>query len=178
MGYNLTIGKKYFNKSMYEDVYNDYIEDGETEEQAREWAKAWKYRAESEHHDDAPAFGEPTDYSNDRWPSYGSWFDFCEAAGVTQFIFDDQRRSLRGGHPGYFVMDKTFAQKINAAYKMFSIKYPDAVPTFDDTHPNADKVCFPYNTPQNHTKARFVWLNYWVQYAVKEYGEDAIFYNS
>ena len=32
--------------------------------------------AKKEHHDIAPAFGEPTDYSNQRWPSYTAWEDF------------------------------------------------------------------------------------------------------
>lgn len=25
----------------------------------------------------APAFGDPTDHTNSRWPSYSVWADFC-----------------------------------------------------------------------------------------------------
>ena len=33
-------------------------------------------------HPDAPAYGEPTDYENQRWPSYTSWSEFCKKAEI------------------------------------------------------------------------------------------------
>ena len=177
MGYSITIGEK-VESSSYEDIYNDYIEDGETEEEAREHAECWRYGAKSERHDKAPAFGEPTDYTNDRWPSYTSWYEFCESAGLIDLLYDDEKRSLRGGHPGYFHITKHFVQRINAHYKMFKIKYPDATATYDESHNNAGQVCFPFRADQNGVRVRFEWLVYWVDYAFNEYGEDAIIYNS
>jgi len=37
---------------------------------------------ETVRHDDAPAFDEPTDYTNDRWPSYTAWWGFVRACGL------------------------------------------------------------------------------------------------
>ena len=36
--------------------------------------------------DEAPAFGEPTDHTNTRWPSYTSWSNFCKAMDITDIM--------------------------------------------------------------------------------------------
>lgn len=46
-------------------------------------------------HDDAPAFGEPTDYTNARRPSYTAWWGFARAAGL-ESLFE----SLLNPRPG------------------------------------------------------------------------------
>lgn len=46
-------------------------------------------------HSEAPAFGEPTDYTNERWPSYTAWWGFVRACGL-----DAMFTSLLDPHPG------------------------------------------------------------------------------
>lgn len=36
---------------------------------------------------EAPADGVPTDHTNQRWPSYSGWSDFCEHADLTDVMY-------------------------------------------------------------------------------------------
>ena len=51
---------------------------------------------ESVRHDDAPAFDEPTDYTNDRWPSYTAWWGFVRECGLDALF----KNELLAEHPG------------------------------------------------------------------------------
>jgi hypothetical protein len=50
--------------------------------------------AQSRYNDRAPAFGEPTDYTNSRWPSYSGWGNFCRALGLMDLFFGNQTGTL------------------------------------------------------------------------------------
>lgn len=51
---------------------------------------------ETVRHDDAPAFDEPTDYTNARWPSYTAWWGFVRECGLDALF----KNELLAEHPG------------------------------------------------------------------------------
>jgi len=136
MGYSIIIG---------EAKIESYAEDG-LEAQCRITAEGASDAA-------APAFGEPTDNTNSRWPSYGSWHDFCEQAGITDAIFEGG--TLRGGHPGAFPINQEFKDVIDGAYHRLRMQ----AKTLD---PDADI----FSTEVGGAWARIQWLKYWTDWAL------------
>lgn len=133
--------------------------------------------AEGVRHDAAPAFGEPTDHENQRWPSYSSWADFARDAGIHSLFFGkDQDGSkwvrnddLLSQHPGCVPLTERHRREVNDALAEWKRKYPDATPTYgkpapEGTHPLmwAD----PDNPEENGKMVRLVWLHYWVNWAL------------
>lgn len=139
--------------------------------------------AKRERHDSAPAFGEPTDFTNERWPSYTAWASTCEALGIKDVMSDEVE--FDGGylaplipeHPGAAPLTaghlKYLTQKVEA-YKVANpthiAQYPPpkagAQPLFEggniyreedyDEDPKYDAVL-----------CRAEWLLYWVKWAVE-----------
>lgn len=96
----------------------------------------------------APADGVPTDYTNQRWPSYTGWTDFYNTVGLKDLF---ERRILRD-HPGFVLLQQSDKDEIDRAYQ--SIKL----------------------FPAEH-QVRLEWLKFWVEWALTNC-EKPIFYNS
>ena len=158
MGYTLRIGNAYMD---FDKEYN-YL----------------KIDAEAKTLPNAPAFGEPTDNSNSRWPSYTAWHDFTKFAGLYDLFFNKEREDpecLLKEHPGYTVITKEHQKEINRLYKLFYIKYPNCKAGFS---PNATDFADDPNWPiENSYAVRFEWLKFWIDWAL-ENCEIPIFYNS
>lgn len=153
MGYNLTIGEAGFDVdevggSWTETVQDEYI----------------CVTAESVELPDAPAFGEPTDHTNQRWPSYGQWYDFCEGVGILPITFemneDECTGSIRGGHPGFFPITKAFKEAVDHAYDNWKTQHPDAVPEYILQADGEYDIGCSY-------LARLTWLKYWTDWALE-----------
>ena len=97
---------------------------------------------------DAPADGVPTDYINERWPSYVGWTDFYNAVGLREMFIDD----LLQRHPGWVKLTQGHKAEVDRAYH--SIKL----------------------FPAKH-QVRLEWLKFWVDWALVNCKEP-IFYNS
>lgn len=95
MGYDITIGE------LKVDKYPEEALEG----------SGLFFTAKSETHKDAPAFGEPTDYTNSRWPSYSAWSNFADYVGLADVLFD-YRGNLVGGHPGVRLLTPEILAKI------------------------------------------------------------------
>lgn len=123
---------------------------------------------------DAPAFGEPTDNSNSRWPSYTAWHDFCTEAGIHELFYgkgwnrdliryedcsDDfhRERPLLNEHPGAAPLNDKDAAYVAAALARFRSERPDVVPGFSEEAAEDSAAA---------TLARLIWLDYWVSWAV------------
>lgn len=115
----------------------------------------------SERHEAAPAFGEPTDYTNERWPSYITWSEFIKTVGLYD-LFTDRERGLMRSHPGEALLIQKHQAVIHEAlekYRLASGKKPgfsetllgEKIPGQEDTDPYL---------------ARLIWLDYWVTWAV------------
>lgn len=142
MGYSLAIGEAVTEVSP-EDEYGDgYV----------------SIVVEEVRHDDAPAFGEPTDYTNERWPSYTSWSNFAEFAGLTDILYNPKANGdIRGGHPGHFLITEKFKADVDAAMDRYMEKYPDAVASFENVE----------DRRHDGELCRFIWLQYWTDWALE-----------
>lgn len=117
------------------------------------------------HLDNAPAFGEPTDYENQRWPSYSSWSDAMQICGLYEFMFDRHEGLLRN-HPGCFPLVKEHKEVLDKAYKDFYLKHPNSKANFEDENNNI-----------NGAAVRLEWLKFWFDWAF-ENCKVPVFYNS
>jgi len=151
MGYNLIIGEAEFDVDRVgddewtEDIQDEYIQ----------------VTAGHVRHDDAPAFGEPTDYTNQRWPSYTQWYDFCEKADLVHvfYVIDEHGNNtgtLRGGHPGYFPITPTVKAEVDKVYDRVKMQ----AKTLD---PGADI----FSTDVGAVWVRVQWLKYWIDWALE-----------
>lgn len=122
-------------------------------------------------HPDAPAYGEPTDYENQRWPSYTSWSEFCKKAEIYNLFFgeDDREDALLAAHPGCVPLTERHRRDVNEALDKWKKKYPSAVPTYGKKCPEGENPFFwtdESNPEENGQMCRLVWLHYWVNWAL------------
>ena len=132
MGYNLTIGEA---KVLIQDEEILYIS------------------AKSERHDEAPAFDEPTDYTNERWPSYTAWSDFSRAVGLEDVFYEGG--NIKGGHPGATPVTKEMQRRINFAIQRMEMQYKGIVAEYDEEKEHQGYYC------------RLQWLKYWVDWSLE-----------
>ncbi len=125
-------------------------------------------------HPYAPAFGEITDYSNVRHPSYSVWYDFLREVALFSLFLDNVIGLMRP-HPGLKYITKKHQQKIDQAYVNYVKKYPHVRPGFVD----AGELSLPveYDSMQGRSLARLTWLKFWVDWAMENCEYPAI-YNS
>lgn len=157
MGYSFTIGD-------LKKVVEKYEEDGVIEEYEN-WS------AETIELENAPAFGEPTDRTNERWPSYSAWSEFAEFTNIYDLIYSDTGH-LIGSHPGYLELTDDFQKNLKKRKKEFEEKYPKVEATYGNKTSifEAD----PNNPPENYFYCRLVWLDFWVDYALENCETPAI----
>lgn len=119
-----------------------------------------------EKHENAPAFGEPTDYENQRWPSYTAWGEFLRQSGLVELFNNDLMRS----HPGTFPIKKKHLKAIEEAQTKYKALHHRHVAGFNDSDPESEQII-------TGTLARLEWLVYWTRHAVNNY-EKPLIYNS
>lgn len=126
--------------------------------------------------ENAPAFGEPTDYTNNRWPSYTSWGKAMRFLGLEDLMFNE-RTGLMRSHPGTYRIFKHHKAKLDKAYVEFYKKYPNAKAGFSPI-----QLSDPFNEDndwpeENNWAVRLEWLKFWIDWAF-ENCEKPYFYNS
>lgn len=134
-----------------------------------------KIAAKGAHLPEAPAFGEPTDHTSARWPSYTAWHDFARAAGIHELFYGQGwDRDLRGyrecsegfhreggmlaEHPGAALITKADADYVSAARAKFIADHPGVISGFADDAVEMDPRA---------TLARLEWLDFWFRWAVE-----------
>lgn len=137
MGYTITIGE---------------LEVEKQPEDAME-CSGLNFDAKGERHENAPAFGEPTDYTNSRWPSYSVWRAFMTAVGLYELFYDEGH--LIGGHPGVRLVTKPMAEKVSRALSAYRVLHPDAIAELREGAPE-----------ESGWLCRLIWLEYWITWAV------------
>lgn len=100
---------------------------------------------------DAPAFGEPTDNTNSRWPSYSAWADTMRDTGLYDVFYHDSG-TLIGNHPGVRLVTSELVARVELALSSYRISHPQAAQSFDDTDESAN-LC------------RLIWLDYWLRWS-------------
>lgn len=117
--------------------------------------------AQSVRLDEAPAFAEPTDHTNERWPSYSGWADFLEAVGLTYlsprtggYATDPDCPPLMEEHPGSMPVLPIHLERIEAAKEAY--------------HKRIGLEKLPgWGEGQDPQLARLDWLVFWVRWALK-----------
>lgn len=143
MGYTLKIGQAIIGYDKeYESVYID---------------------VESVNLNLAPAFGDPSDFINERYPSYKTWHSFTKWAGLDDLFYNKEYGILRD-HSGAVVLVERHKIEIDHACSSIKNKYPNVKPEFDKDESNANM-------------ARLEWLRFWVDWSL-ENCDKPIFYNS
>lgn len=127
--------------------------------------------------EDAPAFGEPTDYTNRRWPSYSSWAKFVRFVEL-EHVFRDEDKGLIRQHPGETPISKWHQEEIDKAMEKFKEKYPNAKAGYSPLIDEANGVWEDPDWPEeNNWLCRLEWLKYWVDWALENV-ETPIFKNT
>lgn len=121
-------------------------------------------------HDEAPAFGDPTDHENQRWPSYSAWAESMSALGLYD-LFLARDEGLMSPHPGCKLITAEHLEQVRSAVAKRSV-----------TNGGKPAGFFGYDT-RTHTQldngndpdlARGVWLEYWMDWALKNCETPAI----
>lgn len=107
------------------------------------------FGAEGARRDDAPAYGEPTDFTNARWPSYRAWRDFARHCGINGLLFD-LNGNLIGGHPGVRLITQEMLDAVVYARVRLDAAQPAPVATLD----------------ADGNYCRLLWLEYWIRWAL------------
>lgn len=131
--------------------------------------------AKWEKHDNAPAFWEPTDFENQRWPSYSSWADFLDFVWLTD-LFNNNEDWLMREHPWCFPFNQSDLGKVRQAIKNLKQKYPEieAKFNFDNKTFDTREEYYKYISENPMFVAwwhlcRLLWLEYWMDHALQNY---------
>lgn len=136
MGYTITIGQLEISKEPEDGLDCSCI----------------RFGAEGAHHDSAPAFGEPTDHENQRWPSYSAWAETLRDVGLySVFYYEDGH--LIGGHPGVRLVTQELKDRVDEALHLYQVANPNAELKFGKVI--GANLC------------RLTWLHYWITWALE-----------
>ena len=150
MGYNLTIGNAVLAEP--DPDTNEYF-----------------VEVEGFEHPEAPAFGEPTDHTSERWPSYSGWHDFCDEVGLRELFYDEEK-GLLAHHPGTVALNRDHLVVIEAALKRRRATNGRKEPGFPDETPAGELI----ENGKDPQLARLVWLEYWVRWALENCERPAL----
>lgn len=159
MGYTLIIGE--FEPAFNYDGLESYISND----------------VRAEKLDNAPAYGEPTDYTNGRWPSYSSWAAAMRFTGLYDIMFNESTGLIRE-HPGCFPLVKEHKEIIDKAYAEYYSKYPNCKAGYSPKLNEEKRIFEDPDWPicNNHA-TRLEWLKFWVDWALTNC-KRPVFYNS
>lgn len=142
--------------------------------------------------DDSPAFGEPTDHTNERWPSYTGWSDFCRGLDIMNVMFNSRNGGcgelevaegiyvypLIQDHPGSAPITKHHVQLVEDAVRRYRERNPDHIaqypplkPGFDEFNEDGRRHLHPQNAYVDDPRydghlCRAEWLSFWLKWAV------------
>ena len=160
MGYSLTIGEAYLH-----------------------WEPGYcTIEAKGEKHSNAPAFGEPTDYTNSRWPSYTAWHDSMEKLDLLDFMFNEfeyegeSYPSLIEDHPGVMPITKEYLDYLKLKLDEYKSKNPTHIAKLPPPKEGAIPIIKgsliyrdedrDNNPIYDSALCRGEWLLYWIEWAV------------
>lgn len=104
-------------------------------------------------HNTAPAFGEPTDYTNSRLTSYITWSNFMQDTGLYDAFFTE-RGYLIGGHPGVRLVTKDLVDCVSVALTSYKNQNAGLEPRLDEGKEAQGWLC------------RLIWLDYWLKWSL------------
>lgn len=133
-----------------------------------------KWSAETIKLENAPAFGEYGDYTNERYTHNSLWLKFSEFVNIKDMFYNENEK-LVGKEIGYLKLTHSFLEELRKRIKVFKGKYPDAEATYGD---NNLRSLNDFSTPvENLFLCRLVWLEFWINYAIENSENPAIIIN-
>lgn len=105
---------------------------------------------------DAPAFGEITDHSNVRLPSYSSWEIFAEEVGLYDFFYD-REQGLLNGWEGVVPLTGAHKAAIDHACVAYLERHPAVFSVKTEDSLGEEDFHF----------GRLRWLKFWVEWALE-----------
>ncbi len=152
MGYTFNIGNAVpeFDKEYFPELYAKWAVEGKTLKKAPKFIN-----------------DEMTGQSNSRSPSYTTWSDFCKTVGLYDFFYNPQGH-LHAGHPGCIGIEQKDADLVTAALRLYEKKaiHPPGFSGWEGPKEGDPEV--------DAHLARLIWLEFWMQWAVKNCETPAI----
>ncbi|TXH16357.1 MAG: hypothetical protein E6R03_05590 [Hyphomicrobiaceae bacterium] len=150
--------------------------------------------------DTAPANGDPTDYENQRWPSYSCWADAMRKLDLMDVMFGMrnggsgtfewngvERYPLLEEHPGVMPITREHVEYVEAKIAKYRKKHPEHIAQYPPLKPDAKPVvdgCDLYADDQyvddprcDTALVRGEWLAFWLRWAI-ENCKQPVFVNS
>lgn len=127
------------------------------------------WRVEGVKRDDSPAFGEPTDFENQRWPSYTGWHDSMRALGLHDLFYKNYE-GLMSEHPGCFPFTAGQVAMVKAAVQRRRETNGGRPPGFWDWSIEKGEI----DNGNDPDLARGLWLEYWMEWAIANCETPAI----
>lgn len=124
-------------------------------------------------HLDAPHFPNDvlTKQGNSRHPGYSQWARACEDMGLSALFFDKERGLMRN-HPGAFLLTWEHHAEVAAALDRHMTLHPDTVPGFQEWDFRGHQ---PVGPEYDAIKARLIWLEWWMRWALENCKVPAIY---
>lgn len=149
-----------------------------TPEFGNEYGELWaKWSVASAASEEAPTFpgDEMTGNGNCRSPSYRAWSEFCRSAGIYEAFFDEHG-NLIGGHPGCILITEDHLTAVRAASKRMkaAATKPPGFCGYSNFDHDSGKWITPDEGVYDHNLARIIWLEWWLEWAVKNCETPAI----
>lgn len=136
----------------------------------------------------SPAFGELTDYTNQRCPSYSTWASAMKALGLVDVMFDErnggagffsrngvERYPLIQDHPGAAPVTIEHVEEVEERLAAYKAKHPDHIAQFPPLKPGAKPLlpgsdvyadnAYSDNPRYDGHLCRGEWLAWWLRWA-------------
>jgi hypothetical protein len=143
--------------------------------------------------DDAPAFGEPTDHENRRWPSYSVWSNAMETLGLMSVMFGAGEFTFNGvcrypliaEHPGVTPITKEHVECVESVLVDYKAAHPDRIAKYPPPKEGAEPVVGDMYREEDliddprydSALCRGEWLAYWLRWALDNC-KQPVFVNS
>ena len=135
--------------------------------------------------DDAPAYGEPTDHENQRWPSYRVWNDSINKLGIYELMFgdddsgevqigDDYFPALMPSHPGAAPVVPEVVAEVERALNEYKLRNPGHIAQYAPLKDSVEEVPGKWYREEDYVDdpryddalCRGEWLLYWLKWAI------------
>lgn len=149
---------------------------------------------------DAPAYGDPTDRQNQRWPSYSVWADSMRKLGLTDIMFcqrnggigevkfgDTWLYPLLSSHPGASPITGKHVEYVRTKLEEYKAKHPSHIAQYPPLKPDAVPLApgaeiygeesYVDDPKYDGSLCRGEWLLFWLQWAVSNC-KQPVFVNS
>lgn len=145
-----------------------------------DWNAEWVgVEARYERLDSAPAFGDPSDHINYRYPSYSVWAEFCRIMGIEELFPPDRSEAgcdedalqpLISEHPGCEPILPEHLELIESRLADYKARHPTHIARFtpDGAAQNPD---------HDGSLCRMEWLVFWIRWALNNC-DKPVFFNS